>query len=598
MIKTYFATRLDNDFINAGREENKTVRSLFTTNGIWIIVASVISAVMIFYHLGLIALINPDEGRNASIAWEMYQHGNWFVPTYDGLAYLDKPFLFFKFVAFSFSVFGHSAFAARLPSAVFAVGVLLLVMGFCKREFDLRTGALAVTVISTTLLFFGLARYVIFDMTLAFFVCAAILAGYFSESSVGNIRRYWSAAAAIAMGFGVLVKGPVGFIVPLLVLGVFNHVDGTRGAVRRLLCRRNILIMLAIILPWFVAVSWQRPDFPYYGIVRESILRFTTNDFHRWQPFYFYIPVTLVAMLFWSLVLPQTLWKTWRQRDQLGRAERLMIVWAIVVLAFFSVSQSKQPAYILTAVVALSVLVAKRFAHALNDRADTLPRIGAAVLACITGIVCASLIVCHLHPDVFGPQTAPTGLTELRSVIAAAGVPLIAGFLVIAALSAYAAIANDARASLAAFVACPMMMVLMILPPLRSNEQHRTDRELVQNIHHLAPNASVACYLCFPPGMPFYLRRNTTIFTNGNGHEIASNYIKYSMAPPAVWPDQLQPAANLSEWAARQHKPVFLIAKENHINVLESLAALRHAHVQALAGGYYAGFLLKPTVVR
>ena len=266
-------------------------------NGLLIAIAFVVAMVMIFYHLGLMPLLNPDEGRNASVAWEMQRAGNWLIPTYDGLAYLDKPAFYFKLVAFSLSLFGHSEYAARLPSALFALGTLLLVFEFCRREYDLRTAALAVAVVATTPMFFAFARIVIFDSTLAFFVCAAIFAAYHAEVAEVAARRRWSMLAIGAMAFAALVKGPVGFILPILVLAVFNRVDGKRGAMKRLLCWPNLLLFFAIFLPWFIGVSLLRHDFPYYGIIEESVLRFTTRQFHRSQPFYFYPPVIFAGML-------------------------------------------------------------------------------------------------------------------------------------------------------------------------------------------------------------------------------------------------------------------------------------------------------------
>jgi 4-amino-4-deoxy-L-arabinose transferase-like glycosyltransferase len=550
---------------------------------------------MIFYQLGFMPLLNPDEGRNASIAWEMQQAGNWLIPTYNGVAYLDKPSFFFKLVAFSLSLFGHSEFAARLPSALFAVGTLLLVFGFCRREYDLRTAALAVAVVSTTPLFIGFARYVIFDMTLAFFVCAAIFAGYFAESAEGNMRRRWGTLAVCAMGFATLVKGPVGFIVPLLVLTVSNRVDGKRGAIKRLLCRHNLLLFLALVLPWFIGVSLQHHDFPYYGVFRESLLRFTTDKFLRAQPFYFYLPVILLAMLFWSLLLPQTLWLSWRQRSKLSRADRLLIVWAVVVTLFFSISQSKLPGYILTGVIALGILIARKFCAAFDNPDEMVARSGAFLLALLSSAGAASLFFYQTHTWPRDSESRFSDAADLMSELHTIALPSALWLSCVAASAIYAALWKNARVGFLAFIACPVLLVTMLLPCFAESETHRSDDFLAQEILQIAPHEDVACYLCFPPGIPFYLGRSITVFSNNNGGEIASNYIQFSLAQQAPWPHQIQPVGQFESWMSQRRKPVFLMAEKPNVPVLETIAAVRHGQVHPLAGGRYWGLFVTPT---
>src|SRR5262249_4073851 len=150
----------------------------------------------------------PDEGRNAEVAREMNESGAWVVPTYNGLDYLDKPAFYFKAVALSLACFGDNETAARIPSAAFGVGLLLLVHAFCRRVYGARCSWLAVIVVATMPLFFSNSRTVIFDIALAFFVCAAIFAGYLAEEAFDGRARLWYLLGAAAAGFATLVKGP------------------------------------------------------------------------------------------------------------------------------------------------------------------------------------------------------------------------------------------------------------------------------------------------------------------------------------------------------------------------------------------------------
>jgi 4-amino-4-deoxy-L-arabinose transferase-like glycosyltransferase len=563
----------------------------------WIFLACLSATVMIFWQLGMLPLLNPDEGRNASVAWDMQRTGAWLVPSYNGLAYLDKPAFFFKAVAFSLSLFGQSEWAARLPSALFGTGTLLMVFAFCRREFDLRTAALAVAVIATTPLFFAFARYVIFDMTLAFFVCGAIFAGYYAESAgEEKTKRRWSRLSAAAMGFGMLVKGPVGIILPLLVLGVFHRVDGRRGAMKRLLCWQNILIFLALFVPWFVGVSLQRHDFPYYGVVFESLQRFATTKAHRTQPFWFYPPVILGTMLFWSLTLPQALWVSWKQRAQLSRAEKLLVVWAIAVTVFFSISQSKLPGYVLTAVIALGVLVAHRFAAAFEGCDEWIARSGGYLLALVSAVAAGALAYYYTHPAQIDAEIRRQ-LSDAEEMLVALRPAVLPGILGLAGVTAgalYGAARKNARAVFISFVACTLVVFILGLPSLVAAEQHRGSHDIAQHVNEVAPDAEVACYGCFPPGMPFYLGRTVTVFTNGNGKEIQSNYIPFMLAQTKDWPGHMRPIGQFKDWLAGQKRPVFIIAEKGYRPMLETLAAARHSQVRSLDNYKYWGLLVKP----
>ncbi len=327
----------------------------------------------------------PDEGRNAEVGREMKVSGGWLVPTYNGADYLDKPAFYFKAVGLSLAAFGDTEFGARVPSMASGLLLLAITYAFCRRLSNRRSAALAVMVIATTPLFLAYSRIVIFDITLTLFTCGAIFAGFLAEENVGARRRNWYLAGSVAAGLGTLVKGPVGFIVPALVMLVFNYFDGQRGSIRRLLSPLNILVFFAIVLPWFIGVSLAHPDFPRYGIVEESFHRFTTGNFHRSKPVYYY-PLIIAGTFFpWSLLLPGCVAAAWKRRAGWSRLDRLCVVWTIVVLIFFSLSNSKMPGYILSVAVSLGILIARMFDRTLDSEAKDLRRIPLQAVAVLAG---------------------------------------------------------------------------------------------------------------------------------------------------------------------------------------------------------------------
>src|SRR5262245_58385535 len=123
----------------------------------------------------------------------MKESGAWLVPTFNGLDYLDKPAFYFKTVALSFSAFGNNETAARVPSSLFAIALVLLTVAFCRKVHGTRCALLAAIIVATTPLYIANARTVIFDMALALFVCGAIFAGRSEERRVGKEgrSRWW-----------------------------------------------------------------------------------------------------------------------------------------------------------------------------------------------------------------------------------------------------------------------------------------------------------------------------------------------------------------------------------------------------------------------
>src|ERR1051325_4246185 len=356
---------------------------------------------MLLAGLGQLALMQPDEGRNAEVAREMKESGAWLIPTYDGVTYLDKPAFFFKTVACSMTLLGETEMTARLPSAFFAFALVAITFLFCRREYNGRCAALAVMVLSTTPLYVAFARLVILDMMLAFFVCAAIFAGYIAEENEDRARRRWYLLGAAAAGLATLVKGPVGFLIPAGVLLSFHWIDGRREAWRRLFAPLNLAVFLAIVLPWFLGVVALRPEFAYYGIVQESLGRFSTTAFRRTEPFYFYLLIVGAGFFAWSILLPESIWTAWRARARWTRADRLCVTWAVTVVIFFSLSKSKLPGYILSVAVPFAMLVARTFSTALGNRLGPAARIihrGTLLLAILSLSLAIVLMVMLQRP--------------------------------------------------------------------------------------------------------------------------------------------------------------------------------------------------------
>lgn len=551
--------------------------------------------------LGTPPLIDPDEGRNAEVAREMHETGRWLVPQYNGFPYLDKPAFYFRAVALSFAVFGETEFAARLPSALFGLATLALLAAFCRRVYGPREAALAVIVAATAPLVFVFARLVIFDMTLAFFVCAALFAGYLAEERAGapaqggaggpGPRRGWLAAGAAAAGCATLVKGPVGFLVPALVLTIFHLVERRPRAIARLLHPLNLLAFLAVVLPWFLAVARERPDFPHYGLVVESLRRFATEDFDRAKPFWYFLPLIVLGLGAWAILVPRAAVRAWQGRARLARADRFFITWAVATLLFFSFSGSKLPQYVLTTVIALSVLVGRIFARAFADplgRAAAGLRhglLGVGIIGLgISGVLFAFVLWREDLVRRFAIRSGAFGRMEPVMAPAAAACAVAGAFALLARRS------RSVGVALVPFLAAPLLLATIAWSGLVEFAERSSSRAIARRIEDLAPDAPYACLACYPRGVPFYVRRYPTVLT-ADGRELRSNYLKYMIDKGDPWPESIVPLGRRDAWLATVRGPLLLLAQPSARDDLAAVAAARGAEVLELVPGWWGALL-------
>ncbi len=558
----------------------------------WALLATGIIFAALCFRLGQLPLLAPDEGRNAEVGREMKEAGAWLVPTYNGVDYLDKPAFYFKAVALSLAAFGDNETAARIPSAVFGVALLGLVFWFCRKFLGTRHGLLTIIIVATMPLFLANARTVIFDIALAFFVCAAIFAGFVAEQDEAGTKRRWYMVGAACAGLATLIKGPVGFIVPALVLLVFNRVEGRRGTWRRMLAPVNLVVFFAITLPWFVGLCIAHQDFLHYGLVEESFNRFTTaKKFHRSEPVYFY-PLIVAATFFpWSLALPEASLAAWKERWLKTPLDRLCVVWSLVVIVFFSISQSKLPGYILSVTVPCGILLARLFEGTFADgggRGARLVHRATLAFAVLCALVAATVAAGALRwPRLIKPLRIPEADA---AQLARAALPLV---IVLAGFALFAWVARRRRSVRLCFLCLalfPPVLVNANVGVLRVVFEAKSGRRIADQLETLPPQTEIACLECFPNGLPFYLGRTATLISS-DGRELTSNYIISTLEKTTEWPRQIVRLADFDAWLASRRHPVCLIVRQDRREKLERLAAARKAKVECLSPDYWAANL-------
>lgn len=304
-------------------------------------------------------LIEPDETRYAQIAIEMNQSRDWVTPTLDGIPYLDKPPLVYWITAASFRWFGVHETAARLPSMLSAFLTIVVVFSLGSRIVGRRAAWLGAMSLVLCGGFVLAGRFLILDSMLAFFTTLCLFSGYIAVRH-GDHRWAWWMLSGAACALGVLTKGPVALVLcaPPLAASGWLRADKTR--VRVLHWAAFVLPMIAVCVPWYVAVMKLNPEFGDYFFGEHNLQRFTKGSNHP-QPFWFYVPILFASMFPASLLLPSVgvflASRSERKRQLRSKDLGFLFCASVWILAFFSVASCKLPTYILPAIPMIGLML-------------------------------------------------------------------------------------------------------------------------------------------------------------------------------------------------------------------------------------------------
>ena len=551
-----------------------------------------VASCMFFAGIGRLALIEPDEGRNAEVAREMLAKGDWVTPHFNNFSYLDKPPVFFWAVASSFKVGGLSEASARFPSALAALLTVFLAWFLARRMFENTAGLYAGIVLATAPLVVVFARDVIFDMTLTFFVTGAMVCYWLRETSAER-RKLLDVLLFAAMGLATLTKGPVGFLLPLLSIAVYQVLRGKFARLKDLNWTLGLGTFFAVTLPWFIAVSMRHPDFPGYAFWQESLERFATGHSHRAGPIYYYLFIYLAGFLPWGFFLLYAgihRVSEWRELCREQNAPVLFLLsWAGLIFVFFSISQSKLPGYFLPAMVPLSILMAKVWTaqeSVQEGRAPDWLTGGFATLIAL-GIIIAAIP--HFQHSFFPHSRLQKKMPHdvialLDPTMLYTGVILAALGIIGRNLCARANKKNPAFILFAVVACCFPLMLVRWFRPLELFASAKSSRALAQTIlDSPQKNLPVYGYYYFRTGLPFYLRRPVGLISSTAG-ELTSNYIVtqwagfQEVARSGQLPQRLAPAATdgmplvmeEEEWLAkRRSTPVLVLVRNNQVKELD-----------------------------
>lgn len=354
-----------------------------------ILLLVIIYALLWFGTLDYRHLIPSDEGRYAEIAREMLVTGDWVTPRYNGYKYFEKPPLQAWATAAAFQMFGIGEWQARLWTALTGFFTILLIGFTGARIYNARAGWLAAAVLASSPMWVISGHFNSLDMGLSAFLVAALCSLLLAQTSQNKHScRNWMWACWAFMGLATLSKGVIGVAIPAMVFIAYSISTWDWKIWTRLRIFSGSILFLAITAPWFVLVSQRNPEFLEFFFIHEHLQRFTQDAHSRTGPIYYFVPLLLVGILPWFLQIPGAVIEAWRERRREFSAGWLLVCWFVVIFAFFSVSRSKLPGYIIPIFPALALLIGNRLDQLLGHTnsmtlAWKLQALGFALLGCV-----------------------------------------------------------------------------------------------------------------------------------------------------------------------------------------------------------------------
>jgi len=269
----------------------------------------------------------------------------------------------------AFKEFGVSDWAARVPSASGAFLLILMIFVHMRR---FRPGGQldAALITASSVAIIGFARGASTDMQMAAPFCIGML-GWYAWYETG--LKFWLFDLYFFVAAATLAKGPIAPFLALCIILLFVGLRREWSALRRTVWVPGVLLYLAMVLPWYIAVQRENPTFVEKFFVQHNLERFATNLYEHRQPFWYYLAVMLVGLMPWTVLAIRALvaamsasiaeWKVkLNPKCYLGLPRtgdafpEFLVLWALFPIVFFTCSKSKLPGYILPSIPPLTIL--------------------------------------------------------------------------------------------------------------------------------------------------------------------------------------------------------------------------------------------------
>lgn len=467
----------------------------------------------LFHSLGAAPLLNPDEGRYAEIPREMLESGDFITPRLDYVVYFEKPPLYHWLNALSFTIFGENEFGARFFSALSGLAGILLTWHIGRRVFGRRAGMISVLVLGTSIGYLAQGRLAIIDMLLTCLLTASLGSFLLATKSEGRRKGLCYFLFYLFAALAVLAKGLIGIMLPAAIVLLYMALGRRWRLLGEMKIPGGVTLFLLVVAPWFIAVTIRNPEFPRFFFIHEHLQRYLTVAHHRYEPFWFFIPVLAGLIFPWSCFLPAAIAGLRRRDGGGGRDSRIFLAaWAGLIFCFFSLSGSKLVPYILPVLPPVALLIGETLAALWDGGLRSIRREAWFLHAVLLAGAASILLYSLLAPN---PLIGPFGC-------AAIAVLLLAEALLVGACRR--------RSSAAGLVLALCVMTYMegiFGPPfvIAGMLGKRSCKGLARAAAKtIRPGDTVVCYSSYPQDIPFYLKRRVVIVGKNGDLQFGSGF--------------------------------------------------------------------------
>ena len=312
---------------------------ILLVSGIWCFL-------LYFTGIWLLAVTDPVEVNYAETAKEMLLSGDWFSPRIYGNYWYDKPAFFYWQLLAAFKIFGIHDFSARLFPALTALTGIFVAYKFGSYLHNVKTGLAGAFMLATSLEYWYLGHAVVTDMTLFVSTSVCLFFFYIYYEKDKPLYLY---GAFVAAAVGVLTKGPVGFVLPGLIILIFLLWEKKPSYFMRRHLWSGLLLCIILVLLWYAPMyNLHGTAFTETFLGTHNLLRATVSEHPQNNVIYYYAVVWMGGFFPWSLWALCEMIKTVKHKGvhlpQQSR-ERFLWVWLVVVFVFYQVMASKYLTY-------------------------------------------------------------------------------------------------------------------------------------------------------------------------------------------------------------------------------------------------------------
>lgn len=311
-----------------------------------------------FWWSQTLPVTDSVESNYTLTAKEMIEASDWLSPRIYGKVWFDKPVLFYWLLALAMHGMGYSELAVRfVPALAGALGVVFTYWFTAKLK-GVRAGIVAAALLATSFQYFVISKLIITDMVLFLFNAGALALFYLGYSGADNTKNwYWG--MYVCLGMAVLTKGPVGILLPGLIVVLFLLWRGQWGELRRMKLLSGLFLFGLVALPWYLMMYLQHGrNFldTFFGV--HNYLRATVSEHPRDNVFYYYFVLFFVYTLPWSGLAFGGVRDGLRQARQRCDLSLLLVIWIGVFMGFYTLMATKYLTYTFPILFPVMVLTA------------------------------------------------------------------------------------------------------------------------------------------------------------------------------------------------------------------------------------------------